>query len=116
MGSGVPENLSQEMELEVAYASSKDGSTRVIPVWFTINGDKIELLPMYGLRTKWFIDVEKSGSLELRAMGWKKGAKPQVVRNQEIVEGIKGRFRLKYGMEEVRRYYPSSEVALEVQL
>jgi len=112
----VPPKLSQEMELDVAYARSKDGSTRVLPVWFTVNGGKVELLPMYGLKTKWIIDVERSGSLELRAKGWKKGAKPNVVRDGEAVEGIKERFALKYGREEVKRYYPTSEVALEIQL
>jgi hypothetical protein len=57
------------MELDVAYARSNDGRSRVIPVLFTVNGDKIDLLPMYGVKTKWFIDVEKSGSLELRSKG-----------------------------------------------
>jgi hypothetical protein len=112
----VPARLSKEMELDVAYARSKDGRPRVIPVWFTINGGKIELLPMYGVKTKWFIDVEKSGSLELRSKGWKKAARPSAVRNSEAVEGIKRRFSLKYGTEEVKRYYPTSEVALEIQL
>ena len=112
----VPARLSKEMELDVAYARSKDGKSRVIPVWFTVNGDKIDLLPMYGVKTKWFIDVEKSGSLELRSKGWKKAARPSVVKNSEAVERIKGRFSLKYGTEEVKKYYPTSEVALEIQL
>jgi len=112
----VPARLSEEMELDDAYARSKDGRSRVIPVWFTVNGDKIDLLPMYGVKTKWFIDVEKSGSLELRSKGWKRAARPSVVRNSEAVEAIKQRFSLKYGTEEVKRYYPTSEVALEIQL
>jgi hypothetical protein len=112
----VPERLSKEMELDVAYARSKDGRTRVIPVWFTVNGRKIELFSMYWVKTKWFIDVEKGGILELRSKGWKRGAGPSVVRNSEAVEGIKQRFSSKYGTEEVKRYYPTSEVALEIQL
>ena len=116
MTEGAPENLSNEMEVYLAFTRSNGGTTRVIPVWFTVNEGRIELLPMYGLKTKWFADVEKSGSLELRAKGWRAEAKPRIVRNQEAVERIKGRFSLKYGREQVKRYYPTSEVALEVQL
>ena len=113
---GIAGKLAQEMEVEVAYVRSKDGKTRVIPVWFTLNAGRIELLPMYGVKTKWFADVEKRESLELRVAGWRKVAKPRIVRDPDMVDDIRGRFSLKYGKGDVNRYYPTSEVALEVQL
>jgi hypothetical protein len=102
-----------EEEVQISFVRS-DGKERSVPVWFTVEGGSMELLPMYGLKTKWFVDVEKSGSIGLSIKGWKKEAKPRVVRAQKAVEEIKGRFGVKYGAANVKRYYPTSEVALEI--
>ncbi len=96
--------------------TSKNEKTRTIPVWFTVNESKMELLPMYGLKTKWFIDVEKTGTLELEVKDWKKISRPAVLRDRMKVEEIKRRFGAKYGEGRVKRYYPTSDVALEIPL
>jgi len=108
--------LSREEEAHITFVKSKDGKKRTIPVWFTVNEEKVELLPMYGLKTKWFIDVEKSGNIELRVKDWKKTSKTTVVRDSVFVNRIKRRFSDKYGENEVKRYYPTTEVALELAL
>jgi hypothetical protein len=107
---------SGEREVEITYVWSRNGRARTIPVWFTLGKGGMELLPKYGLKTKWFVDVERSGGLELRVGGWKKKAKPSVIRDAEAVDQIKDRFREKYGKADVKRYYPTSEVALVVPL
>jgi hypothetical protein len=108
--------ISDEEEIQITYLWSKSGKPRTIPVWFTVNEGKVELLPMYGFNTKWFADVEKSGTLDLRVKDWSKGGKPTVVKDQAAVEGIKRRFGAKYGEGRVKRYYPTSDVALELPL
>jgi uncharacterized protein DUF2255 len=109
-GSGV----SEEQEVQISFARSKDGRKRSIPVWFSMNQGKMELLPMYGLKTKWYVDVQKSGSIGLKVGGWEKTSTPKFVRDSKTVEEIKRRFSVKYGEEEVKRYYPTSEIALEI--
>jgi hypothetical protein len=115
-GSDGLEDLSREEEAQITFVKSKDGKKKTIPVWFTVNEGKVELLPMYGLKTKWFVDVEKSGNIELKVKDWKKEAKAIVVRDSADVNRIKRRFGNKYGENEVKRYYPTSEVALELAL
>jgi len=109
-------DISAEDEVQVTYLRSKTGKRRTIPIWFTLNEGKMELLPMYGLRTKWFADVEKAGSLEVEVKGWRKEGNPQVIRDLKAVERIKQRFAAKYGEGDVRRYYPNQDVALELPL
>ncbi len=109
---GVP----QEEEVLISYVRSKDGKTRTLPIWFTVNGSKMELLPMYGLKTKWFIHIERSGRVDLRVKDWEKDSKPVIVRDPLEVERIKRRFSATYGEGNVKRYYPTSEVALEIGL
>jgi hypothetical protein len=110
---------SREEEVEITYVKSRDGKKRTIPVWFTLNEGKMELVPMYGVKTKWFNDVEKSGFIELRVKDWKKGATPKIVREPATLMQIRRRFMEKYGADEVNRYYrvPTDEqVALEILL
>jgi len=110
------EDLSREEEAQITFVKSKDGKKRTVPVWFTVNEGKVELLPMYGLKTKWFIDVENSGNIELKVKDWKKSSKTTVIRDSVVVNRIKRRFSDKYGENEVKKYYPTLDVALELAL
>ncbi len=110
---GVP----QEEEVLISYVRSKDGKSRTIPIWFTVNGGKMELLPMYGLKTKWLVDVEKDGTMDLKIGEWRKNAsKPKILRDSKAIDDIKRRFSVKYGEGQVKQYYPTSDVALEISL
>ena len=105
-----------EEEVQITFVMSKDGKKRTIPVWFTVNQGNMELLPMYGLKTKWFAEVEKSGELSLQVKGWKRDATPRITRQTVEVENVKARFSRKYGETQVRKYYPTLDVALEIPL
>jgi hypothetical protein len=108
-----------EEEVQITFVRSKNGKKRSIPVWYTLNGGRMELMPMYGLKTKWFGDVEKSGVIELKVKDWTRRAKTKIVRDPAAVDQIRRRFSGKYGEDEVNRYYevPSEErVALEIVL
>ena len=111
-GSALP--VFDEEEVQISFVRRGSGKARTIPVWFTVEGGKVELLPMYGLKTEWFVDVEASGKIGLSIKGWRKEGRPTVVKDPRTVDEIKGRFGAKYGLANVRRYYPTSEVALEV--
>lgn len=105
--------LGQE-EVQITFLKSKNKKMRSLPIWFTVEGSRVQLLPMYGLKTKWFQDIEKSGSVELEVRGLKLQAKPKIIRDEVRVDAIKAGFGTKYGAGDVKRYYPTSEVALEI--
>ncbi len=93
-----------------------DGKRASVPVWFAVYASRLELLPMYGLKTKWFRAVEQAGEAEVTAGGVSERAKVVVLRQGGAVDEIKKRFAAKYGEREVERYYPTSEVALQIEL
>jgi hypothetical protein len=108
-----------EEEVQITFVRSKNGKRRTIPVWFTLNQGKMELMPMYGLKTNWFGDVEKSGSIELKVKDWTRRAKPKIVRDTAAVDQVRRRFSGKYGEGDMNKYYkvPLEErVALEIVL
>jgi hypothetical protein len=108
--------LSGEDEIQVTVVRPKDGSRRSLSVWFSVQGSKLELLPMYGLRTRWFRDLQASGKMEVKAKGRSRTTVPRIILDPAAVDETKRRFGLKYGQAEVTKYYPTSEVALEISL
>jgi hypothetical protein len=108
--------LSDQEEVRLTFVRSKNGKMRTIPVWFTVEEGRLQLLPMYGLKTKWFQDVEKSGKVELSVKDQKLSVAPRIVRDGARVDHIRGVFAEKYGIGDVKRYYPTSEVAFEIPL
>ncbi len=110
------EALTGEQEIRITVIRAKDGKRRTLPIWFTVEGDGLEMLPMYGLKTIWFRDIEKNGSMTITIKRETMEAAPKVIRDPKTVEGVKQRFSKKYGVEDVKRYYPTSEVSLEVSL
>lgn len=116
MSGGSQAGVPQEEEVLISYVRSKDGKTKTIPIWFTVNGSKVELLPMYGSKTKWFADVEKAGTINLKIKEWKKSSKPEILRDSQAIDDIKRRFSVKYGGRQVKQYYPTSDVALEISV
>ena len=106
----------RDEEVMISFVRSKDGKTKTIPVWFTVNEGKMELLPMYGSKTKWLSDVEKSGKISLSIRDWKNESKPKILKDSKAIDDIKRRFGVKYGEGQVKRYYPTQDVALEISL
>ncbi len=109
-------DVPKEEEVLISYVRSKDGKSKTIPVWFTVNEGKLELMPMYGLKTKWFAEVERAGKIDLKIKEWKKASEPKILRDSKAIDDIKRRFSVKYGVRQVKQYYPTSDVALEISL
>ena len=106
--------LSGGEEIRITF-TKKDGKKRTIPIWFVLDGGKLKLLPMYGLRTKWYQDVERTGSMVVRAKEQSKPLTPTVVKDQKAIDNIVDEFAKKYGASS-RRYYATQDVALVMDL
>jgi len=114
MSGKLAEALSDEEEVRITIFK-KDGKKRTIPVWFTVEGGKLKLLPMYGLRTRWFQDVEREGSIVVKAKSREERFRPKVVRDRQTIDGIVDSFAEKYGASS-RKYYATQDVALLIDL
>ncbi len=111
------EALSGEQEIRVTVARRKDGKLRTLPIWFTVEGERLLMLPMHGLKTRWFLDLEEQdGAMTVEVKENKVKVVVKVILDAGSVEEVKKGFSQKYGEDDVKRYYPTSEVALEIKL
>ena len=109
-------DLQGEEEIRITFVD-RNGARRMIPVLLCVQESSMEVMLLVCVRNSCFSCLEMKKSLVLAA-GWSSiSATPKVVRNRAKVEEIKKRFAAKYAKYgDVGKYYPTSEVALEVTI
>ncbi|HYM91347.1 MAG TPA: nitroreductase/quinone reductase family protein, partial [bacterium] len=108
--------LRDREEISITVKGRRSGREVRLPVWFTLEGKTLWLLPMHGARTQWYRNVladrmntERAGRHALAVVAHPRRARTAVRR---VVE----QFRKKYSAELVARYYDHSDAVVEVPL
>ena len=106
------ERLSKSSEIHLTVTGRKSGKAISIPVWFVLDGDKLWLLPVQGSDSQWYKNVLKNPSIRVEARG--KGADLRVrsVTDGKTVKSVVEKFREKYGVGDVKKYYSKFDVAV----
>ena len=98
---------------EVDLTVKKSGKWTTRPVWFTVDGVTIYLLPMYGTDTKWYKYTTADPEIELSVSGKKMRAEARPVSDAQLADVI-DRFRSKYG--DLKKYYRKLDAAIAVTI
>ena len=106
--------VSQEVELTVT--GRKSGREITDTVWFVHERDRLYLLPVSGTDSGWFKNVLNNPAVRLAAGGTHTTAKAKPITDPAVVGQVVAMFRAKYGSENVDRYYPKRNAAVEVPL
>ena len=106
---GLKDRLSRYRQIKISVIGRKSGRTISIPVWFVLEGDKLYLLPVQGSETRYpWIRIDARGEeAEFRAVP---------VTGAEAVSSVVQKFREKYGVDDVQKYYSKFDVAVVVEL
>ena len=106
------EALKSQSEVELAIKRSGKWTTR--PVWFTVNGATVYLLPMYGTDTKWYKHIVANPEIELSVSEKKMRGQARRVLDAQEFAGVIDLFRSKYG--DLKRYYRKLDVGIAVTI
>ena len=110
------DRLSRYREINIRVTGRKSGRTISIPVWFVIEDDKLYLLPVQGSDTQWYKNVLKKPSIRIDAGGAETEVKVVVVTDATQVSSVVEKFRAKYGINDVKKYYSKFDVAVLAQM
>lgn len=102
--------------LEITFTGRKTGKKFTAPVWFVKESNKLYLLPVMGTSSKWFKSVLANPTMELRLSGKKATAAARPINDKRRVDETVERFRTKYGADDVKRYYPKQNAAVELSI
>ena len=110
------ERLSRYREINISVTGRKSGRLISIPVWFVLEGDKLYLLPVLGSDTQWYKNVLKNPSIRIDARGTEAEFNAVSITNATQVASVVGKFRDKYGANDVKKYYSKFDVAVLAQI
>jgi len=112
----IKERLSRYREFKLSVTGRKSGQTISIPVWFVLDGDKLYLLPVQGSDTQWYKNLLQNPSIRIDAPGVEAGFRAAPVVDANGVKSVVEKFRDKYGVKDVTKYYSKFDVAVVVAL
>ena len=104
--------LSRSRELNITVTGRKSGRTISIPVWFVLEDDTLDLLPVKGSETQWYKNVLKNPTIRIKAGGAESELRVIPVADAAQVSSVVEKFRGKYGANDVKKYYSKFDVAV----
>ena len=116
MKNALKDHLSRYREINLSVIGRKSGKTITNPVWFVADGDTIYLLPVHGSDTHWYQNILKNPQVRIAARGSEAQLRVKAITQADPVKSVIGKFREKYGAEDVKKYYSKLDVAVEAAL
>jgi len=110
------DRLSRSSEINLSVTGRKSGRTISQPVWFVLDDDKVYLLPVKGSDTQWYKNVLKTPSIQISARGTEGEFQAVPVTDKTQVSSVVEKFRAKYGVDDVKKYYSKLDVAVVAQM
>ena len=114
--SELKERLARYRQIKLSVIGRKSGRTISVPVWFVLEGEKLYLLPVQGSDTQWYKNVLKSSLIRIDARGVEAKLRAVPVTDAKTVKSVVEKFRMKYGANDVKKYYSKFDVAVLVEL
>jgi len=110
------ERLSRNDEITISVTGRKSGRTISNPVWFVLENDTLNLLPVRGSDTEWYKNVLRNPAIRIQAGDAEAQVKLTPVTDTKHVTPVVEKFRAKYGPGDVKKYYSKLDVAVVATL
>jgi hypothetical protein len=110
------QRLKRANEITLTVKGRKSGRDISRPVWFVHEGNTLFLLPVQGSDTNWYRNLLVDPTLKISINGIEVSERGGRITDSKRVDDIVRKFRSKYGKGDVKKYYPKTDVAVEVPL
>src|SRR5258707_6226551 len=110
------DRLSRYREITITVTGRKSGRAISIPVWFVLEDDKLDLLPVQGSDTQWYKNVLKNPMIRIDARGAGAELRAVLITDAAQVASVVEQIRKKYGGNDVTKYYSKFDVAVLAQV
>jgi deazaflavin-dependent oxidoreductase (nitroreductase family) len=104
--------LSRYRGINISVTGRRSGRTISIPVWFVLEEDKLYLLPVKGSDTQWYKNVLNNPTIRIDARGAEAEVKVVPITDAKQMSSVVEKFRAKYGINDVKKYYSMLDVAV----
>jgi hypothetical protein len=110
------QRLKRAYEITLSVTGRKSGRDIRRPVWFVHEDNTLYLLPVQGSDTNWYKNLLVDPTLKISVNGIEISERGKTITDGNSVDDIVRKFRFKYGEVDVKKYYPKTDVAVEIPL
>jgi hypothetical protein len=110
------QKLNRAYEITLSVKGRKSGRDIRRPVWFVHEGNTLYLLPVQGSDTNWYKNLLVERTLKIYVNGAEISESGKSITDSNSIDDIVKKFRSKYGEQDVKKYYPKTDVAVVVSL
>jgi deazaflavin-dependent oxidoreductase (nitroreductase family) len=110
------DRVSRYREITITVTGRKSGRAISIPVWFVLEDNRLYLLPVQGSDSQWYKNVLNNPMIRIDAQDAEAEVKVVLVTDATQVSSVVERFRAKYGINDVKKYYSKFDVAVLAQM
>ena len=103
-------------QIDITVTGRATGRQITVPVWFVEAEGNLYLVPVRGSDSDWYKNVRATPHMQLTADGESIAVTAAPITNPDRVRAIIGKFREKYGADQIASYYPKTDAAVEVSL
>ena len=89
--------LQNDSTIEITVTGRSSGRPFSLPIWFTLDGNTLYLIPVKGSETQWYKNLRKRPSIQLSAHGKTLTANARFLTDQAHLDRVLEKFRDKYG-------------------
>lgn len=108
--------LDRASEVTLSVKGRKSGKDIPRPVWFVHEDNILYLLPVQGSDTNWYKNFLVDPTLKISVNVAETTIRGRPITDSSRVDGVVRKFKSKYGEGDVKKYYPKTDVAVEVPL
>jgi F420H(2)-dependent quinone reductase len=115
----IHQRLDRASEIRLSVKGRKSGRDISRPVNFVHEGNTMYLLPVQGSDTNWYKNLLVEATLKISVNGGGEEeipARGKPITDSNSVDYVVRKFKSKYGEAVVKKYYPKTDVAVEVPL
>ncbi|MGB7953677.1 MAG: nitroreductase/quinone reductase family protein [Candidatus Nitrosopolaris sp.] len=117
MSKPINDVLDKSDEIELIVTGRISGKEIPRPVWFVNEDDLLYLLPVQGSNTNWYKNVQKNPHVKISTRGQQIiTGKVKAITDTDKVKEVIEKFRSKYGVSDVKKYYTKFDVYVELLL
>jgi hypothetical protein len=109
-------SLDRASEVTLSVKGRKSGKDIPRPVWFVHEDNILYLLPVRGSDTSWYKNFLADPTLKISVNVVETTVRGRPIIDISRVEDVVRKFKSKYGEGDVKKYYPKTNVAVEVPL
>ena len=110
------EALRKRKQISITVIGRRTGRAIKIRVWFVMEENTLWLLPVNGSQTRWYRNLKANRAITIEAGSERRELRARLRKTKAAVRKVIRRFREKYTAAQIKRWYTTLDVAVQIPL